>query len=88
MLLRDYLKQENYTMRHFAKCIGITHVTVFKMYHRITEPALTLALQIERFTDGQVRCEDLLKTDDYKANQKKKKHKDKDKKKRKKAAIA
>lgn len=52
--LSDYLKNNRILQQDFARRIGATQATVSRLAKHAMKPSLTLAVAIERETDGEV----------------------------------
>ncbi len=59
MELRRFLRIEDVTIDDFAKTLGISRTSMFQILSG-HEPRLSLALKIQRLTNGQVTLEELV----------------------------
>lgn len=60
MTLRDYMTQHKLNDRMVADELGVDRTYVNTIRRQIREPSLRLAVKIERWSEGSVRCEDLV----------------------------
>ena len=57
--LRNYITKAGLDQRGFAKTAKLSDATISRMLAGIiTDPAVSVALAIERATNGKIRCED------------------------------
>jgi len=61
MNLREYFKKYLVSSKKFCKESGIIYQSFYGFYTGRTKVSLGMALQIERFTRGEVTCEDMEK---------------------------
>jgi len=59
MNLKEYLFRKDISRTDFAKLVGVTRQTIYKIICGTT-PTLDVALKIEEVTNGEVKCKDLL----------------------------
>ncbi len=59
--LREYLFYKEISVTDFAKKIGASRNHISQITHGKSKPSLFLARDIERFTDGEVKADDLMK---------------------------
>jgi DNA-binding XRE family transcriptional regulator len=55
--LETYLARENIRQADFAVTVGTTQATISKLISGSVTPSLSLAVRIQRATDGCVTCE-------------------------------
>jgi transcriptional regulator with XRE-family HTH domain len=60
MHLRKYLREKRIPYREFAERLGVTEQSVKNIVCGTRRPGLTLALKIEKLTDGQVTPQQLV----------------------------
>jgi DNA-binding transcriptional regulator YdaS (Cro superfamily) len=63
MKLVDYLEKYSVNKKAFAKRIGISHVSFYRIVSGKQQATLKTALMIEQLTNGEVTCRDLLTED-------------------------
>lgn len=60
MELFIWLKKNRVNQKKMAHAIGISETTLSKIANRLTSPSLLVALQIQHYTKGKVRWEEML----------------------------
>lgn len=64
MDLDEWLWRRKCTKRKIARAVGVHHQTIFNIAAKVTSPSLVVGLSIEKFTNGEVKAEELLNKDD------------------------
>lgn len=54
------MKKEGISFRKMAKDLKICHTSLFKYCSGTRRPRLPVAVKIEKYTDGQVTCKELI----------------------------
>jgi len=64
MELDEWLFRNKCTRRRIARSVGIHHQTIFNILSKKRTPSLFTAIAIQRFTNDQVKIEELLNQED------------------------
>ena len=59
-MLKKYRKKERKTLSYFSSLLGITKDHLWRIENNKRKPSISLALKIEKQTNGEVRVEDLI----------------------------
>lgn len=62
MNLKEYLFREDISQKDFAQKIGVSPKTLWSIMNG-ADLKLSVAMKIEKETDGKVKCQDLVKED-------------------------
>ena len=72
-IFREYINERGLRVEFVARKMGVTQSCLYAIFKTNREPTLRVAVAIERFTDGKIKCADLLaKEDDSKKGESKK----------------
>ncbi len=65
MLLKDWMRENRWTINSFSKKLGIARLTVKNIIEKKSDLTLRVALLIEQETKGQVKLRDLCPSHEF-----------------------